>query len=30
VPVMGNGDFVIIVLKVQGKQLGNVMFVFND
>jgi len=27
---MGNGDFVIIVLKVQGKQLGNVMFVFND
>ncbi len=27
---MGNGDFEIIVLKVQGKQLGNVMFVFDN
>lgn len=27
---MGNGDFEIIVLKVQGKQLGDVMFVFDD
>jgi hypothetical protein len=27
---MGNGDLEIIVLEVQGKQLGNVMFVFDD
>jgi hypothetical protein len=27
---MGNGDFEIIVLKVQGKQLGNVVFVFDN
>ena len=26
---MGNGDFEIIVLKVQGKQLGNVVLVFD-
>jgi hypothetical protein len=27
---MGNGDFEIVVLKVQGKQLGDVMFVFDN
>lgn len=27
---MGNGDFEIIIFKVQGKQLGDVMFVFDD
>ena len=27
---MGNGDLEIIVLKVQGKQLGDVMFVFDN
>jgi len=30
VPVPGNGDIEIIVLQVQGKQLGNVVFVFNN
>jgi hypothetical protein len=30
VPVPGNGDIEIIVLKVQGKQLGNVVLVFNN
>jgi hypothetical protein len=27
---MGHGDVEIIVLKVQGKQLGNVVFVFDN
>jgi hypothetical protein len=30
VPVTGNGDFEIIVPKVQGKQLGDVVFVFDN
>ena len=29
-PVPGNGDIEIIVLQVQGKQLGNVVLVFNN
>ena len=29
-PVTGNGDFEIIVPKVQGKQLGDVVFVFDN
>jgi len=30
VSVIGNGDFEIIVPKVQGKQLGDVMLVFDN
>ena len=29
-PVIGNADFEIIVPKVQGKQLGDVVFVFDN
>ena len=27
---MGNGDFELVVPQVQGKQLGNVVFVFDN
>jgi len=30
VSVVGNSDFEIIVLEVQGKQLGDVMLVFDN